>query len=822
MKPGLHGVVDWCRASCRVVVGVLMLGLGEMIALFWHVSALEEPVLSGALVAQATGRLVWGVAVILWWFHLPCFRALGRHRWMQAGIREIQNAMRGVNDVESLAAISLQTLAEHLTAVNGVFYLADDDNRLRLVAGHGVAGNPALSPILEPGAGVMGQAALQRKTIHWSHLPVECLRMDAGILEVVPRHLVVQPLLHEDQLKGVLALGATRPFQGHQLDFLEQMGGTIARAVSGVQTGAATRQLLERTRHQADELAINQTVLRGTIGQLEKESGFKSRFLANMSHELRSPLNSLLILARLLKDNKSGNLTAKQVEFAATIHAAGSDLLMLIDEILDLARIEAGRIRIFKDHVKLNDLATSLERLFAPVAREKRLEFQVALKGKMPLSINTDRHRLEQILKNLISNAIKFTSVGMVSVVFRVVQSTPESGERIAMAVADTGIGIPNDLQGEVFEPFRQLDDGANRKYGGTGLGLAISKELSLLLDGRIELVSTEGKGSVFTLYLPIEQSEWSVANQRHPVADHQELDLDGIRDDRRTLRPEDRSILVVGVDFNRIREVGERARALGLGVIVAGDQGAALFLANFFHPVAVVVAGDLPGVASIPLVERLRMAVCWQRLPALYLAPPRGEQVEGVRPEGLLIVPLSIGSAILNQECGRFLESIAAGNLRCGEKKQVAAGASPSLADSGKLADRSEFSLEGQRIVLVDDDIRNVFAMTSLLEERGGQVVMAENGRVALEVLAGEAQVDIVLLDIMMPDMNGYELLGEIRRRPGWRELPILVLTAKALQGERQRCLEAGASDYLSKPLDSRKLLSMMHIWLQRKTVTP
>ncbi|MEO5345771.1 MAG: ATP-binding protein, partial [Magnetococcus sp. YQC-9] len=669
-----------------------------------------------------------------------------------------------------------------------------------------------------------------------SGVPCDPLQLRAALLESTPREVYITPLIHEEQLLGVLALGSGHPFQARLFDFLSRVSETIARAIVGVRDSSARQKLLEESRKKTEELAINQQVLRDTIQLLEQSSGFKSRFLANMSHELRSPLNSLLILAQLLKENKAGNLTAKQVEFASTIHAAGADLLTLIDEILDLARIEAGRIRIFKDAVKLSELATSLERLFTHTAREKGLEFQVLMKGQLPLATRTDRIRVEQILKNLITNAIKFTHTGSVTVTFRLVHEA--KNELIAMSVADTGVGIPRDQQAAVFEPFRQLDDGTNRKYGGTGLGLAICKELAQLLNGRIELISEEGKGSLFTLFLPL------VSVESVPFAapldgrdGERERDVSAIPDDRRHLTREDHTILLVGMDYHRIRALGDAARILGLGVIVAGDQSAALFLANFLRPTGLVMVGDLPGVATVPLIRRLRTTADHDAMPALYLHPANAPPEEGLTLERIVAIPLLREDERTDAESLEFLKSIRIAPLAAGRAtlpaEALPASEAPVAAVTGQegeeapppvplpariLAARpSVCNLTGRRILLVDDDIRNVFALTSLLEDQGCQVLMAENGRVALELLRHHPRIDMLLIDIMMPDMNGYDLLGEIRRQPEWRELPMLVLTAKAMQGERQRCLEAGASDYLSKPVDTQKLLSMMRPWLDR-----
>ncbi|MBF0190191.1 MAG: response regulator [Magnetococcales bacterium] len=811
-----------CQTPVRFFLGLLLLGLGETAVTVLWFPGQEDSSSPETLLTRFLAMTAWNLLIILLFFHLPLFRELKDRQWIHATHRALSRRMRDVGEVRPLGEMTLQFLFEHLGALNGVIYLTEEGNRLQCLVGIGTPPERELSHILEPGEGLLGQVAITRKTVRLTEQPVEPLRFKAELLESWPRDLIVTPLIYDDQLQGVLALGTRDSFQERHGCFLERAGESIARAIAGVRAGSVRQKLLEESRLKTQELAINQQVLRDTIELLEQTSGFKSRFLANMSHELRSPLNSLLILAQLLQENKQGNLTPKQVEFASTIHAAGSDLLTMIDEILDLARIEAGRIRVFKDPVKLSELATGLERLFVHMAREKKLAFEVVLKGALPVAIRTDRMRVEQILKNLITNAIKFTHAGGVTLTIRPVRNG--NATQIAMSVADTGVGIPRDQHAEVFEPFRQLDDGANRKYGGSGLGLAISKELAQLLGGRIELVSEQGQGSLFTLYLPFESVEASPLPLSAPVARRHEdgnQAVDALPDDRRRLGPDDRSVLLVGMDYHRIRAIGETARLLGLGVIVAGDQSAALFLANFLRPVGMIMVGDLPGVATLPLVKRLRVTADRDALPALYLYPANSPPDPDAAGDPLQLVPLLRESDQTSPECQRFLQSVLAAPVAVsGEQADAEAatsGAGVALHSERSFKGLAAGRLKGRRILLIDDDIRNIFALTSFLEEQGCQVIMAESGRVGMEQLRQQPLLDMVLMDIMLPDMNGYDWLGEIRRQSAWRDLPLLVLTAKAMQGERQRCLEAGASDYLSKPVDTLKLLSMMSPWLDK-----
>ncbi|NGZ06301.1 MAG: response regulator [Magnetococcales bacterium] len=820
MQDPFRSFFGGCQSPTRFLLGLTLIGIGET-----ALTVLLTPLLGGtALSFSATllhffSMTAWNLAIILIFFHLPLYRELMDRQWIHSIHLAMSLRMRDVTTTESLAERTLLFLIESLDALNGVVYLSSEDRHLHWLTGIGTPADRNWSKRLAFGEGILGQVAMTRKSVRLTDLPIEPLRVHSELVTNVPHDLLVIPLIHDDQLQGILALGARTRFQHRHVCFLERAEETIARALAGVRAHSIRQKLLDESRRKTEELAINQQVLRDTIVLLEQTSGFKSRFLANMSHELRSPLNSLLILAQLLKENKHGNLTAKQIEYASTIHAAGSDLLTMIDEILDLARIEAGRISIFKEPVKLADLATNLERLFTHVAREKRLSFEVLQKGLLPVAIRTDRMRVEQILKNLITNAIKFTQAGSVTVTFRAVKE--EGRSFIAMSVADTGVGIPKEQQSEVFEPFRQLDDGINRKYGGTGLGLAICKELTQLLGGRIELTSEEGRGSLFTFLLPAESAEIQPIPALHHTRPEERVpgNVEGIPDDRRRLGPDDHAILLVGIDYHHMRSLSEATRSQGFGVVVAGDQSAALFLANFLRPVGLILVGNLPGVAALPMIERLKTTANRQSLPTLYLHPANAAPTLNVTDGSIRLHPMTRTHDSTLEACQHFLNTLrTAPPPPLDEPPALEFEVLNTTPVQAPRTPQTIALLSGRRILLVDEDIRNVFALTSLLEEQGCQVNMAENGREALQILQKNPLLDMILLDILLSDMNGYELLGEIRHQPAWREIPILVVTGKAMHGERQRCLEAGASDYLSKPVDSAKLLSMMRPWLVDK----
>ncbi|MBF0371681.1 MAG: response regulator [Magnetococcales bacterium] len=838
-KPLIPSWAERCRVPCRFITTVLLLALLHAGLMLLTQSFATPPSRLTSIALHLLVIGLGGLPVIYYFLYRPLDLHRSRQDWILKSAAQLNSRMRGLTDTDALCHTALGFLANHLKAQNGAIHLMETDGLLHLTAGFALSPEQAGRKTFQLGEGLIGQAALEKKIFHLADIPTDSLTsftIEAGTVAVAPTDVLAIPMIHNDQLRGVLTLGAIHPFSELHQKLLERVSGTIAVAIGSVQAALRTQTLLDETQRQAQVLTIHQKVLDDTISQLEQTSGYKSRFLASMSHELRSPLNSLLILSKLLGDNKQGNLTDKQVEFAETIHAAGSDLLALIDEILDLARIEAGRVRIFKDDLKLTELAESLGKLFRHVAQDKGVLFEVNLKGMLPIALYTDRQRVEQILKNLLSNAIKFTEKGLIELTFQARKPDnldpkimAKAKDWLAISVTDTGIGIPEEKQALIFEPFRQVDDSTNRQYGGTGLGLAICRELATLLEGSITLKSQEGEGSVFTLYLPVTSAPVAVESEKSEGEDNIETSqtpqprdkgLESIRDDRRTLGPADRSILVVGTDHERVRKQNEIARNLGLGVIVAGDQGAALFLANYYHPVAAIVVGELSGVDITGLVDRLRGAVRWDSLPLLHLAHPGFQTPKTAIKKAYRMVSLSSGSDICIQESTRFLKEVVDGIP--GRKPKVQPSTAALTTDPTSLKKSpdkmpSARNLEGRRILLVEDNMRNIFALTSLLEDKQATILMAENGRIGLNRLEDETEepVDMVLLDIMMPDMNGYEVLKEIRKNPKLQNLPVIVLTAKALHGERQRCLDAGASDYLPKPVDPPKLLSMIDIWL-------
>ncbi len=708
--------------------------------------------------------------------------------WLKTNLARISGLLQGRRDLEAVASLIMTELTPVVSAQHGAFFLAqpagrtaelitedDDENDtvLRLIGSYGYQ-RRAMPTTFRPGESLIGQAAVEKRAIILKEAPPGYLKIASGLGEASPAHIVVLPVLFEGRLLGVIELATFSSFTTVALDFLNQIADLIGVTVNTISVNTKTEGLLlesqrltaelsmrsaelearqeelERTNEELQEKAEQlaqqnrdieikngeieeaRQVLEERAEQLALASRYKSEFLANMSHELRTPLNSLLILAKLLSDNNEGNLSPKQVEFADTIHGAGSDLLQLINDILDLSKVEAGKMDVRPARIALVQLVDYVEATFQPVALDKNLDFAVRVSPALPVTLHTDEQRLQQVLRNLISNAVKFTDAGAVDFSIRqagrevpqhVRERLLESGsiqgpddELIAFSVSDTGIGIPDNKLREIFEAFKQADGTTSRKYGGTGLGLSISREIARLLGGEIHAESELGKGSTFTLYLPL-----------------------------RTEAPEP-------VGDPRQGAPGSLAPRASVGVTPVG------------LPVPV---GENP-------------ADHWAQEVRELAEERRRGAVERRR------------SAALESAAGpRTVEPVP-----------------PRPAGGGRRFD-------GQQVLIVDDDVRNVFALTSVLEQHGLTVLYAENGREGIEMLEQHESVALVLMDIMMPEMDGYATTEAIRRMPQFAGLPIIALTAKAMKGDREKSLQAGATDHITKPVETDHLLSVMHEWL-------
>ncbi|HEY8044137.1 MAG TPA: HAMP domain-containing protein [Streptosporangiaceae bacterium] len=675
--------------------------------------------------------------------------------WLKTNLARISGLMQGHRDIATVAELIMDELVPLVGAQHGTFFISGDTSEgtvLRLIAGYGLRADIAAPSQFRLGQSLIGQVAKTRKPIIVTDAPPDYVRISSGLGDGAPVNLIVLPIVFEGQVLGVIEAGSFSRFTQVHQDFLEQLMETIGVNVNTIIVNSRTDHLLQESQRLASELQsrtgelqARQEELQSSNAELEDKaaqlarqkrdieiknaeieqarqeieerakqldlaSRYKSQFLANVSHELRTPLNSLLILARLLAENPAANLSPKQVEYANVIHSSGSDLLLLINDILDLSRVEAGKLDVHPEPFALGSLAEDLRTVFEPLAAEKRLEFAVASAPDVPAEVVTDRQRLRQVLHNLLSNAVKFTQQGRVELrIRRETPQVPGAQAGLAFSVSDTGIGISDDSLKTIFEAFQQGDGTTSRRYGGTGLGLAISREVAAVLGGRITAQSEPGRGSTFTLYLP-------VAYQGSGDA---------------TVSP------------------------------VADGPAAAPLAAS--PPASVPPAASLPAAAGAPAALNGTAAT-----------------------NGHGTIPAPSG------------------------QNGTPAGLSRDPASNGDTA-----GLDGCRVLIVDDDLRNVFAITSVLELYGLTVVHAPSGQQGIDTLRADRDIDLVLMDVMMPEMDGYTTTAAIREMPEFADLPVIAVTARAMQGDRDKSLAAGATDYVTKPVDTEELLGCIRRWL-------
>ncbi|MEV4998664.1 HAMP domain-containing protein [Streptomyces niveus] len=744
--------------------------------------------------------------------------------WLKGNLARISGLMQGRRDLDDVASLIMSELTPVVAAQHGAFFLAmptgtgselgtgggrDGSYELCMRGSYGYSAG-SMPTSFRPGETLIGTAAEEKRTIQ-VNVPPGYLKISSGLGEASPAYVIVLPVLFEGKVLGVIELASFQPFTQIQRDFLNQIAEMIATSVNTISVNTKTEVLLkqsqeltEQLRERSAELENRQKALQSSNAELEEKAEllarqnrdievknteieearqvleeraeqlavsmrYKSEFLANMSHELRTPLNSLLILAKLLADNAEMNLSPKQVEFAETIHGAGSDLLQLINDILDLSKVEAGKMDVSPTRIALVQLVDYVEATFRPLTAEKGLDFSVRVSPELPATLHTDEQRLLQVLRNLLSNAVKFTDTGAVELVIRpagadvpnaIREQLLEAGslrdadaDLIAFSVTDTGIGIAASKMRVIFEAFKQADGTTSRKYGGTGLGLSISREIARLLGGEIHAASEPGRGSTFTLYLPLHASELPPQGypQLAPGIDPQRggSDYSALSAERARLdRPAAPSEVRTGPAalFRRRRKaLGGPEQLNSLSGRPGGPGGA---------------SGDLPGGGN-----------------------GSAGTANGARPSGV-----------------------------SGAQEPWA----PDAQDAPE--ERRTFSFGGEKVLIVDDDIRNVFALTSVLEQHGLSVLYAENGREGIEVLEQHDDVTLVLMDIMMPEMDGYATTTAIRRMPQFAGLPIIALTAKAMKGDREKAIDSGASDYVTKPVDPDHLLSVMEQWMHQK----
>ncbi|WP_249167008.1 HAMP domain-containing protein [Bradyrhizobium sp. JYMT SZCCT0428] len=905
--------------------------------------------------------------------------------WLKTNLAKFTNMLQGQRDLTTVGRLLLTELTPLVNAHMGVIYRveSEDNRQLRLLSAYAGDGNHPHPQFVQFGEGLIGQSALDKRQRVISDIPADTVPINSALLRVIPKNLVVLPVLFENQVKAVIELSSVSSFTTSQMTFLEQLTDSIGIVLNSIEATMQTEGLLKQSQQLAGELQTQQKELQQTNEQLEQKaqqlaernveverknqeieqarraleekatelsltSKYKSEFLANMSHELRTPLNSILILGQQLTENPDGNLSAKQVEFARTIHGAGTDLLNLISDILDLSKIESGTVTVDAEEILTSSLLETVGRPFRHEADNRQLSFNISVDENLARSMVTDSKRLQQVLKNLLSNAFKFTAEGGVrltvsaalggwSAEHPILNHAPAV---VAFEVTDTGIGIPPEKQKLIFEAFQQADAGTSRKYGGTGLGLAISRELASLLGGEIHLRSAPGKGSTFILYLPLKYSGPTVA-PRIPapspyltapalqVAATQERVIEQLPDDRLNLEAGDTILLIVEDDPHYARVLIDLARDKGFKVLVANRGAEALELAKQFQPTAVSLDVFLPDMLGWTVLSQLKHNPLTRHIPVQIITLDEDRQhalargafsfvnkpttTEGVsaalsqikeyakpRRKRLLIVednaaeqmsikalldhedieivttdtgagalstlrdnpcdcvvldlrlPDMSGFEVLDQIrndetlsnvpvvvfTGRELSAEEDAELHTMARSIVVKGVeSPErLLDETSLflhrvitelpvekqrmlekLNSSDEDLVGKTALLVDDDARNIFALSSVLERRGMKVLTATTGHEAIALVESNPKIAIVLMDIMMPQMDGYQTIGVIRQNPSFGRLPIIALTAKAMKGDREKCLEAGASDYLAKPVNTEQLLLAIRMWLHR-----
>ena len=941
-------------------------------------------------------------------------------RWLKTGHAELSNAMRGELDLPTLSKNVVTYLAKYLDAQVGVMYVSDDGETLRLTGSYAFTQRKRLNNEIKPGEGLVGQAALEQESIAISEVPRDYVAVNSGLGEAAPRNLLATPVILDGKVKGVVELGTLTHFDDTRIELVKRVSENIAIAINSTQDREKMKELLSQSQQQAEDLQAQQEELRASneeleeqtealkrsegklkiqseelqasneeleeksdylsrqkadiekknrelevvrrqieekAGDLELASKYKSEFLANMSHELRTPLNSLLILAKSLADNDEGNLTDEQVEAAKVIGDGGRELLNLINEILDLSKVEAGRLDVHIEDVSLEAIGSHIQSQFETVADEKGVRFQIEIDERLPRTVRTDGQRAEQVLKNLISNALKFTPEGSVTlkihrpdIDIRFRQPGLSADNAVAMSVVDTGIGIPADRQEAIFEAFRQADGSTSRQFGGTGLGLAISREMSKLLGGEIQLRSREGEGSDFTLYLPLEHQDVTARENPPESATPSRLTSSRVEagkvgrnkplpapsvpeflpDDRHQIADGDQTVLIIEDDVRFARILLDLSRKRGYKSLLAGDGSSGLQLAFEYRPTGIMLDLGLPDIDGLNVLDQLKHNLQTRHIP-VHVVSARDENASSLRKGavGYLAKPASAADldrafskieGILQANVGKVLvveddevlrkslvkmidnkgveitgvgtgeEAVAKissqkfdgvildlglpdmtgfellrrlQDLPCGEIPPVVIYTGRDLTREEhaelskytdsivlKEADSEERVLDevllflhsvesslpaeqrevvrmlhdpdqvfkDRKVLLVDDDMRNTYALSKVLQKSGLNVVMADNGKLALEKLEVEKDVELVVMDIMMPVMDGYEAMRAIRAQRRFEKLPIIAFTANAMPEDRAKCLEAGANDYLTKPVEVEKLMSLMRVWLFRR----
>lgn len=933
--------------------------------------------------------------------------------WLKSGRSMLVDRMRGEQDISELSTNIITFIAEYINAQVGALYINDNDV-FRIGGSYAFSNRDNLPDEFKPGEGLIGQAALEKQNIIIENVPDDYISVSSGLGIIKPRNVIVFPVLFGGgKVMGVIELGSINEFSKKILEFFDYISESIAITLNTAQSRRQVDKLLETTLSQSETLQAHQEKLRKANEELEEQtralkkseemlksqqeelkqtneeleeqtrnlekqkedmnrknreleeagrlleerakeveiaSQYKSQFLANMSHELRTPLNSIILLSQLLSDNREQNLTEEQVEYARSVQSSGYDLLKLINEILDLSKVESGKIELNIEDVPLIDITDAIERNFKPLVEEKNLQFTVSIDENLPKVMRSDRQRIEQVLKNLLSNAFKFTSQGEIELrISRPDKKTDLSlsglrhDQCLSFAVTDTGIGIAEEKLKVIFEAFKQADGTTNRKYGGTGLGLSISKELAGVLGGEIQATSSEGKGSTFFLYLPeflthdvriddavkgifVETDNFLNTGTIEKKENTDESD-EFIPDDRDEISENDKSILIIDDDHTFAETLRDFSRQKGFKAIVTKNGEMGLHFTEVYKPSAIILDIKLPGINGWAVMSRLKDNNETRHIPVYFISAAEGSR-EAMRmgAADFLTKPVSLGALeklfvnigletsksiknLLviedNPVTNKIIEKLFDGtevqiiNVRTGAEatEKLASESyncvildlslpdmsgfeilsqiknnqlwlsSPIIVYTGKkltaheraildeytesivvkgvnsparlldevslflhlaeselpeekrkllrLIHDKEAIFKGKKILLADDDMRNVFIVTNILEQKGMKVLVAKNGKEALTCLKDNPDIDLVIMDMMMPVMDGYEAIREIRKQNSFAALPVISLTAKAMKGDRAKCIEAGASDYLSKPYEKERLFSILRAWL-------
>lgn len=920
------------------------------------------------------------------------FQELNQNEWLQTGTVQLSEKIVGEKTVEELSAEAISFISHYTGSHIGAIYVADTFDSLSVSGGYGLPPDFKAKTI-KTGEGLPGQCFQSNREI-WVKDIIDDVHVHFTGGQLKPRELLFYPFRHEGRILGLIELGTVNEYNEQHLAFLNKVSEILGVGIVTARSRARLKELLEETQSQSEELQaqhrelenmnaelevqaeklqtseeelkVQQEELMETNQELEERSRlleeknhlvvvrnleiqkkaeelalstrYKSEFLANMSHELRTPLNSVLLLSRLLSENNQGNLTAEQIEYAEVIQSSGHGLLQLIDEILDLSKIESGKLELEYERVTVNEILQNMRMLFQPMAAEKNVVLTIEADESIPVMIETDKQRVEQVLKNLLSNALKFTHNGSISL-----KATMANGSDndLSFIVTDSGIGIPEEKQQLIFEAFQQADGSTKRKYGGTGLGLSISRQLARLLSGDITLESEVNKGSTFTLTIPLFKPTGEPAaapKTPEPVATPEPESSPAISvllakdippslaDDRDTIGKDDKVLLIVEDDLNFARALLDFARKKGYKVVHIARGDEALPAATTYNPVGILLDIQLPVKDGLTIMDELKKNTATRHIPVHILSSfevkkeslSRGaidfvskpvttdqmasvlEKIEKAMTTGakkVLIVEdntyhakalayfLSTNkvAAEISEDIQQSIQSLEKEEVNCvildmglpGKKayealdivrQNAALENIPIIIFTGQSLSRNEEQrirqyadtivvktahsyqrilnevslflhlvdqpednkkqnrrglgkmdevLKNKTVLVTDDDVRNIFALTKALEKHKMTVITAIDGKEALQALEGPAKIDIVLMDMMMPEMDGYETTSRIRNNPKWKQLPIIAVTAKAMQGDREKCIQAGASDYISKPVDTDQLLSLMRVWL-------